>query len=254
MFFAKPGVYKPCGMFNYKHLLLFILIAILIAVITKNTKIEKKEEVKKIIQRSTLIIWALEIAKIIFLIYIGEGKNINKIVPLYYCSLLLYSGLFSSFGKGIIKRAGDVFLATGGIVGGLTFLVFPTTSLPEYPMFHFISFHSFFFHGTMVYLSIIINKYKYIELKFSDILYYAGLILLICIGAYVINTKFGSNLMFISKDFPNSPVTVLYNWAGKMFTPIMIFLQMTVPFVGVYGILKLKQLIMEKIMLKKICN
>lgn len=247
MFFAKPGIYKPCGMFNYKHLLLFILIAMIIGITVKNTKISNKEQVKKIIQKSTLIIWVLEIAKIIFLIYIGEGKNINKMVPLYYCSLLLYSGLLSSIGKGILKRFGDVFLATGGIVGGLTFLVFPTTSLPEYPMFHFISFHSFFFHGTMVYLAIIINKFHYIELKFSDIFYYAGLILAICAGAYFVNLKFGSNLMFISRDFPNSPVTVLYNWAGKMFTPIMILLQMTVPFIGVYGILKIKN------MFSKIC-
>ena len=251
MFFAKPGVYKPCGMFNYKHLLLFIMIAMIIGITVKNTKITNKEQVKRIIQKSTTIIWLLEIAKLIFLVSIGEGKNINKMVPLYYCSLLLYSGLLSSIGKGAIKRFGDVFLATGGIVGGLTFLVFPTTSLPEYPMFHFISFHSFFFHGTMVYLSIIINKYKYIDLKFSDIFYYAGLILIICIGAYFVNLKFGSNLMFISRDFPNSPVTILYNWAGKMFTPIMILLQMTVPFVGVYGILKIKEKLFNKICLSK---
>lgn len=239
MFFAKPGVYEPCGMFNFRHILLFILTSLLIVVAVRNTKVENKEQIRRTIQKSTLIVWVLEIAKILFLIYIGEGRNINKIVPLYYCSLLLYSGLFSSIGKGIFKKAGDVFLATGGIVGGLTFLVFPTTSLPEYPVFHFISIHSFLFHGIMVYLCIIINKFKYIELKFSDFLYYAGAILVICLGAYIVNMKFGSNLMFISRDFPNSPVTILYNWAGKMFTPIMIFLQMTVPFIGVYGILKL---------------
>ena len=241
MFFAKPGVYKPCGMYNYKHLLLFILISMIIGISVKNTKVENREQIKRIIQKTTIIMWFLEIVKIIFLVSIGECRNINKIVPLYYCSLLLYSGIFSSVGKGFIKRLGDVFLATGGIVGGLTFMFFPTTSLPEYPMFHFISFHSFFFHGTMVYLGIIINKYNYIDLKFLDILYYAGLVLIICIGAYIINAKFGSNLMFISRDFPNSPVTVLYNWAGKMFTAIMIFLQMTVPFLGMYGIIKIKK-------------
>ena len=85
------------------------------------------------------------------------------------------------------------------------------------------------------------HKFKYIDLKLTDFFYYAGLILVICLGAYIVNMKFGSNLMFISKDFPNSPVTILYNWAGKMFTPIMIFLQMTVPFLGVYGILKIKK-------------
>ncbi len=107
------------------------------------------------------------------------------------------------------------FLATGGIVAGIVFIIFPTTSLLTYPIFHYITMQSFIFHGAMIYLGIIINKYKYIEIEKKDILYYAGLILVICIIAYIINSIFDSNLMFISKDFTASPITILYKATGK---------------------------------------
>ena len=238
MFFAKPGIYEPCGIYNYRHIILAVIILVWVAIAVKLTEVNKKEDVRKIIKNLTITVWCLEIIKIIFLFSIGQGK-INKVVPLYYCSLLLYSGLLSSFGKGIAKKMGDIFLATGGIIGGIVFIIFPTTSLPEYPAFHFISVHSFFFHGTMIYLGLIINKFKYVEVKLEDIKYYSSLIFIICMAAYVVNKAFGSNLMFISQDFPGMPISSVYNSTGIFFTPIMILLQMTLPFLMVYGIMRL---------------
>ena len=238
MFFAKPGIYEPCGIYNYRHIILAVIISVWVAIAVKLTEVTKKEDVRKIIKNLTITVWCLEIIKIIFLFSIGQGK-INKVVPLYYCSLLLYSGLLSSFGKGIAKKMGDIFLATGGIIGGIVFIIFPTTSLPEYPAFHFISVHSFFFHGTMIYLGLIINKFKYVEVKLEDIKYYSSLIFIICMAAYVVNKTFGSNLMFISQDFPGMPISSVYNSTGVFFTPIMILLQMTLPFLMVYGIMRL---------------
>ena len=238
MFFAKPGIYEPCGIYNYRHIILAVIILVWVAIAVKLTEVTKKEDVRKIIKNLTITVWCLEIIKIIFLFSIGQGK-INKVVPLYYCSLLLYSGLLSSFGKGIAKKMGDIFLATGGIIGGIVFIIFPTTSLPEYPAFHFISVHSFFFHGTMIYLGLIINKFKYVEVKLEDIKYYSSLIFIICMAAYVVNKAFGSNLMFISQDFPGMPISSVYNSTGIFFTPIMILLQMTLPFLMVYGIMRL---------------
>ena len=238
MFFAKSGVYKPCGIYNLKHLIIALVTLTGIAIAVKNTKVKKQEDIKRIIKTATIIVWILEIMKIIFMFVTGQAKP-NKVIPLYYCSLLLYSGLMSSFGKGVIKKMGDIFLATGGIIGGVVFIIFPTTSLPEYPLFHFISLHSFFFHGTMIYLGLIINKFKYVDVKFEDIKYYASLIFVVCMAAYGVNRVFGSNLMFISQDFPGNPISVVYNNTGIFFTPIMILLQMTLPFLMVYGVLSI---------------
>lgn len=236
MLFAKPGEFESCGMFNFKHLIIFLVTIFGVIFATKKTKIKDKEKVKKRIQKITIIMWILEMIKIVFTIMVGYGNNLNKVVPLYYCSLLLYAGILSSIGKGTLKRIGDVFLATGSIVAGVVFIILPTTSLPEYPLFHFISIHSFLFHGMMIYLGVMIHKTNYIEIKKSDIKYYAGLILLICILAYIVNCKFGSNLMFISRDFPGTPITLIYHATGKFFPIVMSVAQMTLPFYLIYGL------------------
>ena len=239
MFFAKPGEFEECGIFTIKHLILIIMTIIGIVISIKKTVHKNKEEVKEIIKKATTILWVLELIKILYIFCIGKVQNINEYVPLYYCSLVLYAGLMSSYGKGKVERAGDVFLSTGGIIGGIIFIIFPTTSLPTYPMFHFLSIHSFFFHGIMVYLGLLMNIINYIELKIKDIWYFSGLIGIICAIAFVMNNLFDSNLMFISKDFPGTPLTILYHLTGKFFTPIMIIIQMTLPFLIVYGIINL---------------
>ncbi len=53
---------------------------------------------------------------------------------------LLYAGLLSSFGKGVLKRIGDVSLATGAIVGGIVFYnlsIYKFTFLSCFPLFKY---------------------------------------------------------------------------------------------------------------------
>ena len=239
MFFAKAGEYEPCGIFTVQHFELIFITILGIIFALKNTVNKTKEEVKQIIKRCTIVMWILEVIMIIFKLCTGDVRNLNNYVPLYYCSLLLYAGLLSSFGKGKVKRMGDVFLATGGIIGGLVFIILPTTSLPAYPMLHMVSLHSFLFHGTMIYLGLLIDITKYIELQASDIKYFATLVGIVCVLASFINKKFGSNLMFISQNFPGMPIEIIYNATGKFYTLVMSLAQMTLPFYVVYGIIKL---------------
>lgn len=234
MLFAYPGKYEPCGLFTTDHFKLIIITIIGIIIALKKTVNKNKEEVKQIIKKCTILIWIFEVIIIIFKLKTGNVKDVNNYVPLYYCSLLLYSGLLASFAKGKLKRVGEVFLATGGIVGGLVFIIMPTTSLPTYPMIHIVSLHSFLFHGIMVYLGILINVTNYINIEIGDIKYYASLVGSVCIMAYIINKIFDSNLMFISKNFPGTPIEYIYNATGKFFTPVVSIAQMTLPFYVIY--------------------
>ena len=237
MFLARPGEYEACGIFTIEHFLLVIITFIGIIIALKCTV--NKKQVHKIIKRCTVFIWIFEIIIISFKTTINGWSNLNDYVPLYYCSLLLYSGLLSSFGKGRLKRVGDVFLATGGIAGGIIFIFFPSTSLPTYPMLHLVSIHSFIFHGIMIYLGLLINLTNYIELEKKDIKYYSGLVGIICIIAYIVNKIFGSNLMFISENFPGTFIELIYNLTGEFFTIFMILAQMFLPFYFVYWISKI---------------
>ena len=126
MFFAKVGLYQPCGIFTTQHFILMGITFIAIIVALKYTV--TKKNVQTIIKKCTIFVCICEII-IITLKIINDGiSTINNYVPLYYCSLLIYAGLLSSLGKGKIKRVGDVFLVTGGMIGGLTFIIFPTKS------------------------------------------------------------------------------------------------------------------------------
>ena len=237
MFFAKQGQYNPCGVFTTGHFILMALTFIGVIIALKMTI--NKKDTHKIIKKCTILIWILEIIIIAFKIWRNGTSNLNDFVPLYYCSLLLYAGLLSSFGKEIFKRIGDVFLATGAIVGGLIFIIYPSTSLPAYPTFHLVSIHSFIYHGIMLYLGILVNLTNYIKLEKKDIVYYSILVLIICILAYIVNNLTGSNLMFISENFPGTFIEIIYNFTGKLFSIVMILTQMFLPFYTIYGIKKL---------------
>lgn len=242
--FSNIGKYEPCGIFTRGH---FILIAITITgifIALKHSIKKNKEEIHKIIKYITIIAYILEVVKIIYNINQNSLSAINTYLPLYYCSILLYAGLLSSFGKGNLKRVGDVSLATGSIIGGIIFIIYPSTSLPIYPAFHILSIHSFLFHGAMIYLGILINKTRYIELKKEDIKYFASLICAMSIIALIVNRIFDGNLMFISNNFPGTPIEILYNITngGIIYSLIMIIIQMTVPFyISYYVIQKLKK-------------
>lgn len=247
MLFSKPGEYEACGMFTEGHIKLLIITIIGIIIALKKTTNKTKEEVKRIIKTCTIAMCFLEVITIIFKLLTGDPKNLNNYVPLYYCSLLLYAGLLSSFAKGELKRIGDVFLATGGIIGGMVFLILPTTSLPTYPALHFISLRSFLYHGIMVYLGLLINMTHYIELEVKDIKYYALLVGIVCVLAYIVNKIFGSNLMFISQNFPGMPIEILYNLTGRFYTLVASIGQMTLPFYIVYGIVHARSLRVKKL-------
>lgn len=236
MLFANPGEYEPCGLFTPDHFKLIVITIIGIVIALKKTINKSKEEIKQIIKRCTIVIWIFEIIIIAFKLKTGDIRNVNNYVPLYYCSLLLYAGALASFAKGTLKRIGEVFLATGGIIGGMVFIIMPTTSLPTYPMLHFVSIHSFLYHGIMVYLGILLNVTKYITLNASDIKYYASLVGIVCVLAYIINNIFDSNLMFISKNFPGTPIEYIYKFTGSFFTPVVCVCQMTLPFYTIYGV------------------
>lgn len=236
MFFAKPGEYEKAGLYSIGHFILlsFTIVCVIIAV--KYTKNKSKEQVIKIIRNITIFMWVLEMIKIVFNLAIGNAKNPNTYVPLYFCSLMLYAGIFSGFCKGVLKHIGDVFMATGGLVAGLVFLLIPYTSLSIYPLNHFISIQSFLLHGSMIYLGILVNVTGYVKIEKIDIIYYSSLIILISVIAYIVNINFDSNLMFISKDYPGTPIHWLYAISGKFFTISMILIQAIIPFYLVEGI------------------
>lgn len=241
MFFSLPNEYEPAGLFSVWHFLLLAVTAALVAIALYCSRHMSDRAVRRTVRVATGVLWGLEIAKILFVLLVTGSTNPNDFIPLYYCSLILYAGVFSSCFGGLLRRVGDCFIATGGLVGGVVFLLLPTTSLPRYPAFHFISWHSFLLHGLMVYLGLLLLMRGIYRLQFKDIRYCAALVSVMCLLALIFNTVYDSasgqaiaNLMFISKDFPGTPIAVLYRLCGRFFPLFMWLSQAFGPFVLVW--------------------
>lgn len=230
--FADVGKYNACGLFTIGHFILMLCSIIGIRFGLKFTYLKSKESVHKIIKNLAIVLLVLEILRIAYSLTQYDLIDVNRYLPLYYCSLLLFSLFLSGYAKGKLKRLGDVFIATGAIVGGSVFLILPTTSLPTYPAFHFVSIHSFLYHSVMIYIGILVNITNYVTITKKDIIYYASLVGLICLVALGVNSVFDSNLMFISENFPGTPIEYLYNFLNNkfLFSFIMILAQITLPF------------------------
>ena len=254
MFFCPPYAVEPCGLFTVGHWLLLLATALLIGGGLYVSRRMNETQVRRVIRAATALLWALEVAKILFVLLVTKSRNPNDYIPLYYCSLILYAGLFSSLCKGILRRLGDVFIATGGLIGGICFLFCPNTSLPRYPLLHFISFHSFLLHGLMVYLGLLLLSRGVYRTVLGDIKHCAALVSAMCVIAFAFNCIWDAahpanavaNLMFMSKDFPGTPVTVLYRLTGPAFPVFMWLIQAFLPFLAVLGAQRLYEYMRRK--------
>ncbi len=244
MFFDPPYANTPCGLYTAGHWILLAFTVLAIAAGLCACRHLGERGVRRVIRCSTALLWALEIGKILFVLLVTESRNPNEFIPLYYCSLVLYAGLFASLGRGAARRLGDVFLASGGVVGGVCFLLCPNTSLPRYPALHFISLHSFLLHGLMVFLGLLLLWRGGYRLKRRDAVWGISLISAMCLIAFTFNTVWDlthaefavANLMFMSKDFPGTPVSVLYRLCGPVFPVAMWLIQAFLPFFGMLGL------------------
>ncbi len=244
-FFAPPDVYAPAGLFGRGHAALFVLAAAFILLALYASRRLDPAGVRRVICAATLALWIAEGVKIAFVLLVARTRNPNEYVPLYYCSITLYAGALSSLARGTLRRVGDAFLATGALVGGAVFLFVPLTSLSRYPAWHFVSLHSILLHATMVYLALLLLLRGVYRVHPRDILYHGALVSIVCAAALVFNVCYDArhpaaplaNLMFISKDFPGTPISFFYHLCGPLLYPVAAMLgQAILPPLGVYGV------------------
>ena len=93
----------------------------------------------------------------------------------------------------------------------------------------------------MVYLGLLLLLRGVYRIRLGDIRYCFAVISVICAVAFAFNTVYDrlagvsvANLMFISKDFPGTPITVIYRLCGSLFPIFMWLVQGFGPFLLVY--------------------
>jgi hypothetical protein len=163
--------YHGQDFFGTTHLIAMVVLTLLIIallIIFRKTKPEKVDKYLKII---SIIVPVLEIIKIVwetvFDIKMGHGFNLTGLLPLYTCSLFIYTLPLVAWCKGKVKDTAICWLATIGVFGGLTNL-YLTQILNTYPFWTFATFMSLYFHFLMVFTGLFIVVTKYKKFKFFD--------------------------------------------------------------------------------------
>lgn len=98
----------------------------------------------------------------------GRGFNFGGILPLYTCSLFIYTALIAAWGKGKAKEYSLSFIGTINMMSGAIGVVY-CNGLNYYPFWTFGAFYSMFFHSAMFFTGFFIIVAGYKKLDWADI-------------------------------------------------------------------------------------
>lgn len=231
--FLAPANELPGTMFTPLH---FIFAAIVLAIVIVSAIFVAKK--KSLIRPIFIIVWALvvvlEVVKIVWESVSGKevGIELTGILPLYPCSLFMYSMPFVIWGKGNAHRAACGYVCTVGLLGACVNFFYPMTVLPIYSCISFAGMHTFIYHGIMLFttLTMLISGYhRYGGIKFWWQPFLAAIpALILSIPANIVNYTVGADYMFFKGDSAFLPA-IFGNVPDVVTTIIIYVLYITVP-------------------------
>lgn len=193
----------PGRLFSPLHL---IFSACLLAVIIHSAfRIVKKSESAQ--RRLLLTLWAFfvifEIVKTLYETFCGAKVHfeVGGVLPLYPCSVYLYSLPFCFSKNRRVRLAACGYLFTMGLLGAAINFVYPANVLSNYSCISFMGFHTLSYHGTMLFSMLVMlissyHRYDGVE-KPWELILPALPMLILSIPANIINfSPIGSDYMF----------------------------------------------------------
>ena len=174
-------------------IVVLLIFAIGICLLTRN----KSERIKRLpLFIITIILLILEVTKQIYNICIGYDL---WAIPLHFCSLFMFFYSFSNFGKGKLKRFGDIMTVCCTFLVIVLFYLNPSNIIGEScenVFANFSNFHTFTYHHLLFLYYFIFLGSNLIVAKFSDLIY-----IIIGISSYAvvaITFAFSLNVNFCS--------------------------------------------------------
>ena len=153
---------------RYIFMVASIIIIFLFCILFRKAK---KDTIQKYLKISSIVITALYIVKTTWESYYdistGRGFNIG-ILPFDTCSIVMWASLLAGWGKGKAQKIGECWLATGGIVGGISNVLF-LQALKYYPFFTFGAMYSMVWHLFMALTGFWLLVTNYVKSDMSTV-------------------------------------------------------------------------------------
>lgn len=224
----------------------FVFSAVLLAaIILLGLWLAKKSE--KIIRISFGVIWALltvlEIAKILWETYTGKTVSfeLTGVLPLYPCSIFMYAMPLAVFGNEKLRYIGSGYVCTLGLLGGAINFIYPANILGNYSCISFAGFHTFLYHGAILFTALVMlrsgyHSYKKVT-KATELLLPAIPALAVSVVANAVNfSPIGSDYMFFKlNSFFFAPIgAATPDWFSVILVYLIYLLIHALPYLPFY--------------------
>ena len=155
--FLPPADQLPGTLFTPMS---FLFEAIVLIIILAGAKYlaSHKNKIRPVLTVLLGILLVLEVSIISWDSLAGATKGLDLAVnlSLYPCSIFLYALPLYLWGKGVWKRMGCGYICTLGLLGALINFLYPIARLANYSCISFPAFHTFFFHGSMLFTCLVL--------------------------------------------------------------------------------------------------
>lgn len=194
-----------------------------------------EKAVRRVLIAAAIFSISTEIIKMIF---VGVTYGIEDVewTPLYFCSCYMYALVMALCKRETLRTTGLAFLFYGGIIGAAAFFAYPSACIPRYPIWHFMCLRTMLYHGSMLYVGILIVMRGFYRPDARHFKYFAAMIGIIGVLAYNLNGLLGENFMYISKPLNIPLFKTIYAAVPGIYPFLGILLQMTGPFWFMEGI------------------
>lgn len=187
-------------LFSTPHLVYIILVYLLTFLLAWRLRHTDHRKIRTLLKVLFVCSLVLEIGKISWESYydITTGRGFNKegILPIYTCSLFIYTLPFAAWGRGKVKRAALSFLTTIGLLYGAIGVIY-CNGLNFYPFWTFGAFYSLYFHSAMFATGVFLLMTGFHQPAWKDALWAMIPVLLLCLAAIPANHAWGSDYMMI---------------------------------------------------------
>ena len=122
---------------------------------------------EKTLRRVFAVIWVaavvFEVTKIVWETCSGKTVSFEwtGVLPLYPCSIFMYAMPLAIFGKDKVRYMGCGYVCSLGLLGGMINFIYPANVLSNYSCLSFAGFHTFFYHGAMVFTALVMLRSGY---------------------------------------------------------------------------------------------
>lgn len=184
-------------LFSTPHIVYIALVYVLGFAAAYLLRGTKRKNITALLRVLAIVSLLFEIGKISWESYydITTGRGFNKegILPLYTCSLYIYTLFAAGFCRGRARDFALSFLTTIGLLYGAIGVVY-CNGLNFYPFWTFGAFYSLYFHSAMFITGVFLLMTQYKKLDWADALYCMIPILLLAVIAipvdYILKTDY----------------------------------------------------------------